>query len=207
MGDDEHVSGHNASSPLPPLSSKVHLSILGSVGGTTLALQYSRRIIQSGGRVLWACTQMPDSTRFQQLFAEIDIVASSRFHALQIGDNISSIPMQISNAKNSLPRVELIVIDEWTPSKGQAPRENIEMAQEILELGSDNCSVLILSKSYEAQDSAINGPVARGGGKFSEVGAKLWHLTRQRDGNVRHLKTDDELHVLIIENDGFRKRP
>ncbi len=39
---------------LPPLPDKVHLSVSGSIGGTTLALQYSREVLLSGGRVLWA---------------------------------------------------------------------------------------------------------------------------------------------------------
>ncbi|HIG03936.1 MAG TPA: hypothetical protein EYQ53_06120 [Candidatus Poseidoniales archaeon] len=187
---------------LPPLPDKVHLSVSGSIGGTTLALQYSREVLLSGGRVLWATPEMPDSVRFQQLFSDVDLIASSRFHALQFDDNLKHISMQIVNAKDTLPRVQLIVIDDWAPSEGQAPRENIDMVTEVLNHGSDSCSIVIISKSYESPDAGIEMKV-RGGSRLVDTGVETWHLLRQQDGNERCLDTTKKQFHFNLESNGF----
>ncbi|MGB0329928.1 MAG: hypothetical protein ACPGCU_04840, partial [Candidatus Poseidoniaceae archaeon] len=63
---------------------RIHLSVEGGCGGTTFGLHCAVNEIQTGGRVLWASPEMPNATRFSQLFASLNIVESSRFHAMNL---------------------------------------------------------------------------------------------------------------------------
>ena len=69
-------------------SNRIHLAIEGSCGGTTIALQMAANEIIKGSRVLWVGLEMPNSTRFQQLFAHISPVASSKFHAMMMSGTL-----------------------------------------------------------------------------------------------------------------------
>ena len=60
------------------IGKRIHLSVEGGCGGTTFGLHCAVDCIQSGGRVLWASPEMPNATRFSQLFASLNIVESSR---------------------------------------------------------------------------------------------------------------------------------
>ena len=60
----------------------IHLAVEGSCGGTTLGLQLARQTIEDGGRVLWAAPELPDGVRFSQIFADLSLTSSSRFHAM-----------------------------------------------------------------------------------------------------------------------------
>ena len=42
----------------------IHLAVEGSVGGTSLGLHLAADAIENGGRVIWACKEMPNPTRF-----------------------------------------------------------------------------------------------------------------------------------------------
>ena len=63
---------------------RIHLSVQGGCGGTTFGLHNAVEQVRSGGRVLWASPEMPNATRFSQLFSSLNIVESSRFHALNL---------------------------------------------------------------------------------------------------------------------------
>ena len=67
---------------------RIHLSVDGGCGGTTLGLHCAVDEIQGGGRVLWASPHMPNATRFSQLFSSLNIVEASRFHAMNLIGNM-----------------------------------------------------------------------------------------------------------------------
>jgi len=67
--------------------SSIHLAVEGSCGGTSLGIQLARQAIADGGRVLWASPELPDGTRFSQIFSGLEITASSRFHAMNLVGN------------------------------------------------------------------------------------------------------------------------
>ena len=48
----------------------------------------AKQAISDGGRVLWASPEMPDATRFSQIFSEISLTESSRFHAMNLVGNV-----------------------------------------------------------------------------------------------------------------------
>ena len=72
----------------PLNGSAIHLAVEGSCGGTSLGIQMARQAIVDGGRVLWAAPELPDGTRFSQIFSGMELTASSRFHAMNLVGNI-----------------------------------------------------------------------------------------------------------------------
>lgn len=193
-----------ADDPLPKLAERVHLSVSGSVGGTTLCLQYARGEIISGGRVLWGSDSMPDPARFGQLFDSVDIVSSSRFHALQLGSNLEGGIQQLIDAHSILPRVGLIVVDDWAPRSGQTPISSIELAKKLLSVASPSCTVLLTSKSYADPSSTEADYRARGGSELESVGCETWWLSRPEEGGVRILSTEGGALKLQLVDAGFK---
>ena len=57
--------------------SSIHLAVEGSCGGSSLGIQLARQAIEDGGRVLWASPELPDGTRFSQIFEGLNLTASS----------------------------------------------------------------------------------------------------------------------------------
>ena len=93
---------------------RIHLSVEGGCGGTSFGLHCAVNEIHSGGRVLWASPEMPNATRFSQLFSSLNIVESSRFHAMNLIGAMDRCVDAIVEAERSLPRVGLVVPVSYT---------------------------------------------------------------------------------------------
>ncbi len=188
---------------LPTLSKRIHLAVTDSVGGTTMALQYARMTIIEGGRVLWASETMPDGERFSQIFAEVDLVSSSRFHALELGTNMERGVEQIIEASNFLPNVTLIVVDDWAPKQGRTPENTITLIENALKKSPDYCSVLLTSKSYSSPtgDGAVR---IRAKERLEEFGCETWILSRlKQNSSKRNLSTSETEFEFDLTEDGF----
>ena len=188
---------------LPTLSKRIHLAVTDSVGGTTMALQYARRTINEGGRVLWASETMPDGERFSQIFAEVDLVSSSRFHALELGTNLERGVEQIIEASNFLPSVALVVVDDWAPKQGKTPENTVQLIEKVLEKSPDDCSVLLTSKSYSSPTE--DGDVRiRAKDRLEKSGCETWILSRvNQNSSRRKLSTSETVIEFDLNEDGF----
>ena len=188
---------------LPPLSKRIHLAVTDSVGGTTMALQYARETIIEGGRVLWAGETMPDGERFSQIFAEVDLVSSSRFHALELGTNLERGVEQIIEASNFLPNVTLVVIDDWAPKQGKTPQNTITLIEKALDKSPDECSVLLTSKSYSSPTEGGDVRI-RAKERLEECGCETWILARvNQNSSKRSLTTNENVIEFELTEDGF----
>ena len=188
---------------LPDLPKRVHLSVEGKAGGTTMALQYARHSILEGGRVIWASESMPDSERFGQLFADVDIVSSSRFHALELGTKLELAISQVVEASKFLPSVNLVVIDDWAPEQGKTPESTIKLAKKVLDVSERGASIILTSKSY---DNLAEGETVavRAQKRLEEFGCATWKLSRRSlDGNLRLLSTPEGDFEFTLEENGF----
>ena len=188
---------------LPDLPKRVHLSVEGKAGGTTLALQYARNSILGGGRVIWASESMPDPERFGQLFADVDIVSSSRFHALELGIKLELGISQIVEASKFLPSVNLVVIDNWTSEQGKTPESTIKLVKKVLSISEGGASIMLTSKSY---DNLAEGDTfaVRAQKRLEEFGCVTWKLSRfDLNINSRILSTPDEDFEFTLEENGF----
>ena len=192
--------------PLPSLPSRLHLAVSGSIGGTTMALQYARETILAGGRVIWAAEIMPDAGRFGQLFAAVSPVHSSRFHAMELGTEMERVMEKVVEASKFLPGVELVVIDDWAQEQGRTSESSISAITSILNIATideGDIRVIIISKSYESP-TAIDSIRVRAHQRLEAMGCDTWLLSRPSEGDSRRfLKTPAGEIELILEESGY----
>lgn len=182
----------------------IHLAVEGSCGGTSFGLHLAANAISAGHRVLWASSDMPDAQRFQQLFAHLSLVESSRFHAMNFGGRFDRAIDAILEAANALPSVTLIVLDDWCPSSGRIPATNVKHVQRMAEHVPEETTLLLISKgSIDASGSSGGAMVARGKEAMERAGYATWRLLRRNDGAHRQLDNSNGEQILVIEDSGF----
>ena len=182
----------------------IHLAVEGSIGGTTLGLHMATDIIEQGGRVLWASPMMPDNVRFGQIFSHISIAHSSRYHAMNlVGDFDQAMDILIQTS-NSLPSVELVVLDDWCDQSGKISSDKIAAVQRLSEEIDDSICLLLTSKgSIDASGNSNDAIVARGEGAMRKAGFEIWRLERPKDGPHRTLIQEGESIELKLEEEGY----
>ncbi|MFQ3317260.1 MAG: hypothetical protein ACI8T6_000687 [Candidatus Poseidoniaceae archaeon] len=182
----------------------IHLAVEGSIGGTTLGLHIATDVIQRGGRVLWASPSMPNNVRFGQLFSHLPLAHSSRYHAMNlVGDFSQAMDILIATS-NSLPSVELVVLDDWCEHSGRIPSEQIAAVQRLAEQIDDKICLLLTSKgSMNASGNSNSAIVARGEKAMLKSGFEIWRLERPKDGPHRTLVRSEESTELRLEETGF----
>ena len=182
----------------------IHLAVEGSVGGTKLGLHMATDVIERGGRVLWASPFMPDGVRFGQLFSHLSLANSAKYHAMNIGGDFEQAVEILIQTSNSLPSVELIVMDDWCERSGRISKDKISAVQKLAEETMDEICILLISKgSIDASGEAKTAVVARAKDSMESAGFEVWRLERPKDGPHRTLSTEDEVLNLRLEEEGF----
>ncbi len=177
--------------------SSIHLAVEGSCGGTTIGLQLARQVIDEGGRVLWASPELPDGVRFSQIFSEISLTASSRFHAMNLVGNVDQAITSLLKTAKALPNVSLVVLDDYCPDSGVIPSDVIKAVNKLI--SETSWTTLMISKGGVAMDSSPL--VARAKKKLQAD--KVWLLTRPESDSKRVLWMDEvEVHLRLKE-EGF----
>jgi len=182
----------------------IHLAVEGSVGGTSLGLHLAADAIENGGRVIWACKEMPNPTRFSQLFSHLSFVESSRFHAMNLAGKMDVAVSLIIQLMNSLPSVSMIILDDWCDSSGRISKNETSQMARLVEQKKDDCTILLISKgSIDASNNSSQVIVARAASDMQESGYIIATLTRAKDGPFRTLKIGDNSRDLKLEEAGF----
>lgn len=185
------------------IPSRIHLNVEGSCGGTTFALTMARNSLIDGGRVLWVSPEFPDETRFSQIFAEVDITSSTRFHAVNLVGKLEQTVDSLARLAGSLPNVSLIVIDDWCEKQGKIPTSSISAMEKLSKNISEKIVLVLITKlgtnvSGEAEFN-VRGEKAMIEAKFS-----ICQLTKQDNSSKRMFLRDGELFELSIEDSGFK---
>ena len=178
--------------------SSIHLAVEGSCGGTTLGLQIARQAISSGGRVLWASPEMPDATRFSQIFSDISLTESSRFHAMNLVGNVDQALESLRKTARSLPNVSLVVLDDYCPDSGQIPSDVVSAVNKLV--SDSEWTTLLISKggvSMESEEPII----ARSRNKLNTD--EVWLLTRPSTDSNRLLFCPESQIALRLVEEGF----
>jgi len=178
--------------------SSIHLAVDGSCGGTTLGLQIARQAISNGERVLWAAPELPDSTRFSQIFADISPTESSRFHAMNLVGNLDQALESLSKTANALPNVSLVVLDDYCPDSGQIPNNIISAVNKFIT--NTTWTTMLISKGGVSMDTA-EPIIARSRNKIKTD--KVWLLTRPDTGSKRVLVLSKSEVDLRLVDEGF----
>jgi len=184
------------------LGKRIHLSVDGGCGGTTLGLHCAVDEIQGGGRVLWASPHMPNATRFSQLFSSLNIVEASRFHAMNLIGNMERCVDAIVEAEQNLPSVGLIVLDDWCEATGRIPSRNTKAVIDLKKRINESTTLLLISKA--GTDVSGNGTEIK---PRSEVilrdgGFDIWTLKETENKSKILFHNGKELSGKI-EDSGF----
>ena len=185
------------------IPSRIHLNVEGSCGGTTFALTMAKNSLIDGGRVLWVSPEFPDETRFSQIFAEVDITSSTRFHAVNLVGKLEQTVDSLTKLAGSLPNVTLIVIDEWCEKQGKIPTSSIS-AMEKLSKSIPEEIVLVLITKLGTNVSGGSEFNVRGEKAMLEAKFSICQLTKQNNSSKRMFRRDDESFELLVEDSGFK---
>ena len=185
------------------IPSRIHLNVEGSCGGTTFALTMAKNSLIDGGRVLWVSPEFPDETRFSQIFAEVDITSSTRFHAVNLVGKLEQTVDSLTKLAGSLPNVTLIVIDEWCEKQGKIPTSSISAMQNLSKNISEEIVLVLITKlgTNVSGETEFN---VRGEKAMLEAKFSICQLTKQNNSSKRMFRRDDESFELLIEDSGFK---
>ena len=181
---------------------RIHLSVDGGCGGTTLGLHCAVDEIQGGGRVLWASPHMPNATRFSQLFSSLNIVEASRFHAMNLIGNMERCVDAIVEAEQNLPSVGLIVLDDWCEPTGRIPSRHIKAVIDLKKRIDDSTTLLLISKAGTEVNGNNTEVKPRSEAVLKEGGFEIWTLQETEQASKILICDGIEL-VGKIEDSGF----
>lgn len=181
---------------------RIHLSVVGGCGGTTFGLHCAVNEIESGGRVLWASPEMPNATRFSQLFESLNIVESSRFHAMNLIGAMDRCVDAIVEAEKNLPRVGLIVLDDWCSPTGRIEREHLDAVFDLSTRLAKETALLLIAKAGTDVTGKQEMFHPRSKTDFEKAGFEIWGLTTGKQKTV-HLIRNDVVDKGQIKDSGF----
>lgn len=184
------------------LGKRIHLSVDGGCGGTTLGLHCAVDEIQGGGRVLWASPHMPNATRFSQLFSSLNIVEASRFHAMNLIGNMERCVDAIVEAEQNLPSVGLIVLDDWCEATGRIPSRNTKAVIDLKKRISESTTLLLISKAGTDVSGNRTEVKPRSEVILRDGGFEIWTL-KETENKSKILFYDGKEVKGKIEDSGF----
>ena len=169
-----------------------------------MGLHIATDVIEQGGRVLWASPFMPDNVRFGQLFSHISLAHSSRYHAMNLVGDFNQAMDILIDTSNSLPSVELVVLDDWCDKSGKISTEKIASVKRLAEEIDDTICLLLTSKgSADASGKSSSAIVARAEEAMRKAGFEIWRLERPKDGPFRSLVQHEDTIELKLEEEGY----
>ena len=178
-------------------ATKVHLAGEAGAGATSLALHMAKRVLEGGGRVLWAAPEMPDPLRFSQVLGGLPPTAATRFHAMNLVGRMDLVTNSLLQAATSLPGVGLVVMDDWAPTTGRIPKTSFDA---LSGLASGLGEITLLATTKLGTDmEAGDGFRVRSEDSLIEAGFASWRLTVESKG-VRRLEGPDMTqHVRVVD--------
>ena len=181
---------------------RIHLSVDGGCGGTTLGLHCAVDEIQAGGRVLWASPDMPNATRFSQLFTSLNIVEASRFHAMNLIGNMERCVDAIVEAEQNLPSVGLIVLDDWCEPTGRIPSRSTKAVSDLKKRIDDSTTLFLISKAGTDVSSNDESVKPRSETILKDAGFETWTL-QETEQKSKVLNCGDNEYRGKIDDSGF----
>lgn len=185
------------------IPNRIHLSVEGSCGGSSFGLTLAKNTLLDGGRVLWVSPEFPNEQRFSQIFAEVDITSSSKFHAVNLVGKLDQTVSSLIRLSSSLPNVQLIVLDDWCEKQGKIPSDSIKSMAKLASGIPDDVKLLLITKL---------GTNVTGEGEFSVRGEKqmkesnfeILCLNKSKNSSYRILSNEEQKINLVIEDSGFK---
>ena len=182
----------------------IHFAVEGSTGGTSFGLHLAADTISNNGRVLWASSDLPDGSRFSQLFSHLSLVESSRFHAMNFGGKFERAIDAMIEAIHGLPSVGLVVLDDWCDNTGKIPTNLVAEVGRLAQETGGGITLLLISKgSADASGKGQDPIVARGEKAMTEAGFETWKMWRRKEGGSRTIISGKERLEIELKDSGF----
>ena len=190
-----------------------HLSVVSGSGGSTLGLQIARELILKNKHVFWISQNMPDPTRFSQIFSNVPFSSSSKLHISEAGENTEFAILSTMNVVSAMSNVGAVIIDDWLPRAGKASKKDVEPVSKLSSICRESdVSLLLISSAYENVEgqSSNSNPDDENWGyrvRAKKLGDsfvdQIWWLNLADKSNLRHLWIENEKTELRLENNGF----
>tara|TARA_B100000579_G_scaffold390322_1_gene364720 strand:+ start:1172 stop:1741 length:570 start_codon:yes stop_codon:yes gene_type:complete len=181
-------------------SGPVHISVEEGIGGTSLCLSLAAKVLQSNSRVVWLGRTPLNSERTKAILAELNENQLERLFIVEFGENLLARTTALKPLINRLTDADLIVIDDWCPSSGRAPANDLQAVRSIIP-SAGNTRLIITSKAYESPSGDGEKWKSRGS-QLSGV-RQVWLLRQEGFRNHRRI-IDGEIQTrLLLEESGF----
>jgi len=181
-------------------SGPVHLSVEEGIGGTSLCLSLTATVLESNSRVVWLGRSPLNSERAQAILAELNETQLERLFILEFGNNLLARATALKPLINRLTDTDLLVIDDWCPSSGRAPANDLQAVRGLIS-SAGNTRLILTSKAYESPSGDGDKWKSRGS-QLSGV-RQVW-LLRQEGFRNHRLIIDGEIQTrLLLEESGF----
>ena len=185
------------------IPNRIHLSVEGSCGGSSFGLTLAKNTLIDGGRVLWVSPEFPNEQRFSQIFAEVDITSSSKFHAVNLVGKLDQTVSSLIRLSNSLPNVKLVVLDDWCEKQGKIPSDSIKSIAKLSNGIPDDVKLLLITKL----GTNVTGEgefIVRGEKQMKESNFEILCLNKSKNSSDRILSNEEQKTNLVIEDSGFK---
>ena len=190
-----------------------HLSVVSGSGGTTLGLQIARELILKNKHVFWISQNMPDPTRFSQLFGHVPFSSSSKLHISEAGENTEFAILSTMNVVSAMNNVGAVIIDDWLPRAGKASKKDVESVSKLSSVCRESdVSLLLISSAYENVEgqSSDSSPAdenwgyrVRAENLADSFVDQIWWLNLAGESNLRQLWIENQKTELRLEKSGF----
>ena len=181
-------------------SGPVHVSVEEGIGGTSLCLSLAVDVLQSNSRVVWLGRNSLDPQRTQEIFAGLNESQLERFYALEFSTNLLTRVNTMKPLINRLDDTDLIVIDDWCPSSGRAPADDLQAVRTLIST-TQNTRLILTSKAYESPSADEEKWKSRGS-QLSGL-RQVWLLREEGIRNYRKLINEDLETRLRLKESGF----
>ena len=185
------------------IPNRTHLSVEGSCGGSSFGLTLAKNTLLDGGRVLWVSPEFPNEQRFSQIFAEVDITSSSKFHAVNLVGKLDQTVNSLIRLSNSLPNVQLIVLDDWCEKQGKIPSDSIQSIAKLADGIPDNVKLLLITK-LGTNVTGESEFIVRGEKQMKDSNFEILCLNKSKNSSDRILSKEEQETNLVIEDSGFK---
>ena len=185
------------------IPNRTHLSVEGSCGGSSFGLTLAKNTLLDGGRVLWVSPEFPNEQRFSQIFAEVDITSSSKFHAVNLVGKLDQTVNSLIRLSNSLPNVQLVVLDDWCEKQGKIPSDSIKSIAKLANGIPDNVRLLLITK-LGTNVTGESEYIVRGEKQMKESNFEILCLNKSKNSSDRILSNEEQKTNLVIEDSGFK---
>ena len=185
------------------IPNRIHLSVEGSCGGSSFGLTLAKNTLLDGGRVLWVSPEFPNEQRFSQIFTEVDITSSSKFHAVNLVGKLDQTVSSLIRLSSSLPNVQLIVLDDWCEKQGKIPSDSIKSMAKLACGIPDDVKLLLITKLGTNVTGEGEFSV-RGENQMKESNFEILCLNKSKNSSYRILSKEEQKINLVIEDSGFK---